>query len=103
MILRYSVACPPALKHLNAGLPMEALAHLEGIHRQSPLPSTPFYYDLGLLYEVNGRLDEAEAMYKKAAALEMNELYLKAISSIRQAKQAQKRLREQQRVGQIST
>jgi len=57
----------------------------------------PFYYDLGLIYEINGRLDDAEAMHKKAAALEMNDIFLKAISSVRQAKEDQKKLAEQQR------
>lgn len=52
-----------------------------------PTPVSPcFYYDLGLLYEINGRLDDAEIMYKKAAALKMNDIFLKAISSVREAK-----------------
>ena len=78
---------------------MEALAHLEGIHPQSPQPSDLFYYDLDLIYEINGRLDDAEVMYKKASALEMNDIFLKAISSVRQAKEDQKKLAEQRRGG----
>lgn len=87
----------PALKYLNAGLAKEALEHLEGRLPLAQSYPAPFYYDLGLLYEVNGRLDDAEAMYKKAAALEMNDIFLKAISSVRQAKEDQKKLAEQQR------
>lgn len=79
--------------------PVGALAHLEGIHPQSPQPSVPFCYDLGLLYEINGRLDDAEVMYKKAAALEMNDIFLKVISSVGQAKEDQKKLAEQQQGG----
>jgi tetratricopeptide (TPR) repeat protein len=85
----------PARKYLNAGLTKEAL---EGRLSKANTHPAPFYYDLGLLYEINGRLDEAEAVYRKAAAIEMNELHLKAVSSIRQAKEDQKRLLEQQGV-----
>jgi tetratricopeptide (TPR) repeat protein len=70
----------PALKYLNAGLAKEALEHLEGTSKRSESLPAPFYYDLGLIYEINGRLDEAELMYKKAAALDLNEMYLKAIA-----------------------
>jgi len=87
----------PALKYLNAGLPKEAQEHLEGMLQRAASLSPPFYYDLGVVYEVNGRLDDAEAMYKKAATLEMNDVYLKAISSVRQAREARRRLTEQQR------
>lgn len=86
----------PALKYLNAGLAKEALEHLEGASKRSESLPAPFYYDLGLLYEINGRLDDAEVMYKKAAAIEMNDIFLKAISSVRQAKEDQKKLAEQQ-------
>ncbi|MBI4381276.1 MAG: hypothetical protein HY574_08800 [candidate division NC10 bacterium] len=87
----------PALKYLNAGLAKEAQDHLEGMLQRSKSLPAPFYYDLGLVYEVNDRLDDAEAMYKKAATLDMNDMYLKAISSVRQAKEDQKKLAEQQR------
>jgi len=87
----------PALKYLNAGLPKEAQEHLEGMLQRTKSLPAPFYYDLGLVYEVNGQLDDAEAMYKKAAALDLNEMYLKAISLVRQAKEDQKKLVEQQR------
>lgn len=85
----------PALKHLNAGLAKEALEHLEGMLQRTKSLPAPFYYDLGLLYEVNGRLEDAEAMYK-AAALDLNEIYLKAINSVRQTKEDQRKLAEQQ-------
>jgi hypothetical protein len=44
--------------------------------------------------------DDAEVMYKKAATLDMNDMYLKAISSVRQAKEDRKKLVEQQRSAQ---
>lgn len=91
-----------ALKYLNAGLPKEAQEHLEGMFQRIKSLPAPFYYDLGLVYEVNGQLDDAEAMYKKAAALDLNEMYLKAISLVRQAKEDQKKLVEQQRARQES-
>jgi hypothetical protein len=43
----------------------------------------PFRYDQSPLYELNGRLDHAETMYKRAIALDMNDDFLKAISSVR--------------------
>lgn len=92
----------PALKYLNAGLPKEAQEHLEGMLQRAKSLPAPFYYDLGLIYEVNGQLDDAEAMYKKAAALDLNEMYLRAISSVRQAKEDHKKLVEQQRARQES-
>lgn len=85
-----------AFKYLNAGLAREAMEHLEGVQSKSDSHFDPFYYDLGLLYEINGRLDDAETMYKKAAALEMNDAFLKAISAVRQAKEDQEKLAEQQ-------
>jgi len=87
----------PALKHLNAGLPKEAQEHLERMLQRTKSLPAPFYYDLGLVYEVNGQLDDAEAMYKKAAGLDLNEMYLKAINLVRQAKEDRKKLVEQQR------
>lgn len=72
------------------------MEHLESVRLKSDSHSAPFYYDLGLLYEINGRLDDAETMYKKATALEMNDVFLKAIGSVRQAKEDQRKLREQQ-------
>jgi Tfp pilus assembly protein PilF len=74
----------PALKYLNDGLPKDAQEHLEGMLQRSPTLPAAFYYDLGLVYEVNGRLDDAEAMYKRAAVLEPNELFIKAIRDVRQ-------------------
>lgn len=89
----------PAFKCPQCRPPVGALAHLEGIHRQSLHPSDLFHYGCGLLYEISSRIDDAEAMYKKAAALEMNDIFLKAISSVRQAKEDQKKLAGQQRGG----
>lgn len=86
----------PALKYLNAGLSKEAQEHLEAMLQRTQSLPAPFYYDLGLVYEVNGQLDDAEAMYKRAAALDLQQMYVKAISLVRQAKEDQKKLVEQQ-------
>jgi hypothetical protein len=86
----------PALKYLNAGLTKEAQDHLEGMLKRSPTHPAEFYYDLGIVYALNGRLDDAEEMYKRAIALEpSNELFFKAIQAARQGKEDQKKLREQ--------
>jgi len=89
----------PAYKYLNAGLPKEAQEHLEGMLQRSKSVPAAVYYDLGVVYEVNGRLDDAEEMYRKAASVEIDDIYLKAISSVRQAKEERKKLQEQERPG----
>lgn len=50
------------------------------------------YYDIGLLYEVSGEFDKAEAFYKKAIALKGDEVYIQALASARGAKEDQKKL-----------
>ena len=57
--------------------------------------STAALYNLGLAYEVEGKLDVAEKYYEKASALNPKDLYLKAISNIRKAKAEKERLRRQ--------
>lgn len=56
----------------------------------------PSATDRSLLYEINGHMDDAEAMYKKAITLDMNDVLLKAVSAVCRAKQERKKLREQQ-------
>jgi tetratricopeptide (TPR) repeat protein len=64
--------------------------------KRSPTHPAEFYYDLGIVYALNGRLDDAEERYKRAIALEpSNELFFKAIQAARQGKEDQKKLREQ--------
>ena len=52
-------------------------------------------YNLGIAYEVMGDLDTAEQLYNKALDIEPNELYMEAVSNIRQRKIDQKKLQEQ--------
>jgi len=53
------------------------------------------FYDLGLAYEVQGRLDDAEKLYQKAVQLKPEKLYMRALSGIRQAKLERLKLEEQ--------
>ncbi len=53
------------------------------------------FYDLGLAYEVQGRLDDAEKLYQKAVQLKPDKPYMKALSEIRQAKQERLKLEQQ--------
>lgn len=53
------------------------------------------FYDLGLAYEVQGRLDDAEKLYQKAVQLKPKKLYMRALSEIRKAKQERLKLEEQ--------
>jgi len=62
--------------------------------RAEPANATA-YYNLGLAYEVQGKLDEAEASYKKAASLKQKSLYLEALANCRRAKQEQEKLQKQ--------
>jgi tetratricopeptide (TPR) repeat protein len=92
-----------AFRYLNAGLPGEAQVNLKTIldrletdPRQAKTIPSALYYDLGLLYEMNGQLGQAEQMYKQATALEMDETYLRALSHVRQAMEDRRALIEQQ-------
>ncbi len=63
----------------------EATKTWEDAVRQFP-DKPEAYYDLGLAYEAQGRLDDAEKMYKKALSLKQDKLFMKALADIRQAK-----------------
>ena len=52
-------------------------------------------YNLGIAYEVLGDFNMAEQLYNKALDIEPNELYMEAVSNIRQRKLDQKKLQEQ--------
>ena len=53
------------------------------------------FYDLGLAYEVQGRLGEAEKMYKKAVEIKPDKTYMQALSDIRKAEQERLKLEQQ--------
>lgn len=97
MILRYRVACA---RRSSTSMPASRWRRWSTSRgyadnrRSHQLPSAMTW---AYSNEINGRIDDAEVMYRKAAALDLNELYLKAISALRRAKEDQKRLREQQR------
>lgn len=57
--------------------------------------NSPALYNLGIAYEVMGDLDKAEQLYNKALDIEPNELYMEAVSNIRQRKIEQQKLQEQ--------
>ena len=61
------------------------------------MPKVPAgYYNLGLAYEMEGDLDRAEAAYKKAVGLKSKKLYLDALARVRQIRQDQEKLRQQE-------
>jgi tetratricopeptide (TPR) repeat protein len=60
------------------------------------MPGEPAaYYNLGVAYEVQGMLDEAETAYKTAVLLKQKRLYMDALARIRQSKKEQEILQEQ--------
>ena len=60
------------------------------------MPGEPAaHYNLGVAYEVQGMLDEAEEAYKTAVRLKQKGLYMEALSRIRRAKKEQEELQKQ--------
>lgn len=69
-------------QYAQSGLWPEAIeAWKEAVQVMSKNPSA--FYDLGLAYEIQGDLDKAETLFKKAASIKQKKLYLDAISRIR--------------------
>ncbi len=58
-------------------------------------------YDLGLYYEVFGRLDQADKYYQNSYELSGDNKYLDARAQVRKRKQEQKRLQSQEQSGQL--
>ena len=52
-------------------------------------------YDLGIAYEVMGDFDRAEQLYDQALSIEPKDIYMEALSNIRQRKIDQQKLMEQ--------
>lgn len=92
-----------AYKYLNAGLIKEAKENLEQVisiaridsRQKKHLPA--LYYNLGLVYEMQGEFAEAEQMYKKASIENPNEFYLNALSAIRKSIENKEKLENQQK------
>jgi tetratricopeptide (TPR) repeat protein len=81
-------------KYAEAGLWPEALE----TWKQSiiSLPQEPAaFYNLGLAYEIQGDLDQAEKYYKTAVAMKQKRLYLDAINRVRQARIENEKLKDQ--------
>ncbi|HEX9935367.1 MAG TPA: DUF6340 family protein [bacterium] len=81
-------------KYAQSGLWPEALETWKQSVVEFPNDPTAFY-NLGLAYEVQGDLDEAENQYKTAVSLKQKRLYLDAINRVRQARIESERLKEQ--------
>jgi len=83
-------------KYALAGLWPEAVSVWEEALKAAP--SDPAAnYNLGIALEVQGDLNGAEALFKKALALKSKKLYIDALSRIRQEKLEKVRLEEQMR------
>lgn len=81
-------------KMAEAGLWPEAMeAWRKSAKKFSKEPAS--FYNLGLAYEVQGDLDQAEELYKKALSLKSKDLYMKALARIRKAKEDHERLEQQ--------
>ena len=81
-------------KYAQAGLWPEAMEAWKKAVVE--LPNEPAArYNLGLGYEVQGMLDEAEHEYQIASSMKQKKLYMEALARIRAAKEEQERLRKQ--------
>lgn len=59
------------------------------------MPQEPAaFYNLGLAYEVQGMLDDAEMAYQSAVKLKQKKLYMDAIARIRKSREEQEKLRK---------
>jgi hypothetical protein len=82
------------VEYAKHGLWPEAMeAWQEAVRNQPDNPAA--HYNLGLAYEIQGMLDRAESEYRKAVALMQKDLYMNALSNVRQAKQDQLELERQ--------
>jgi curli biogenesis system outer membrane secretion channel CsgG len=81
-------------QYAQSGLWPETIeAWKEAVQTMPKNPSS--YYNLGLAYEIQGNLDEAEKLFKKAVSIKQKKLYLDAISRIRREREEKAKLEEQ--------
>jgi tetratricopeptide (TPR) repeat protein len=64
---------------------------------QRDIGNAAAYYNLGIAYEVSGDLDRAEQAYESALKIKTKDMYMKALSQIRQRKVEQEKLKQQMR------
>lgn len=88
-------------KFARAGLWPEAMDSWRSAIDEAPSNPTA-HYNLGLAYEVEGFLEDAEACYRRAVGLSQKKLYMEALSRIRDAQEEQERL-QMQRDGRDAT
>jgi len=81
-------------KFAQSGLWTEAAeAWAEAVQLMPKNPSA--FYNLGLAHEVQGNLDEAEKLIKKAISIQPKKLYIDALSRIRTERDEKAKLEEQ--------
>lgn len=83
-------------RYAQAGLWPEAVSAFEDALKAAPADPAA-NYNLGIALEVQGDLDGAETLFKKALALKSKKLYIDALSRIRREKLEKARLEEQMR------
>ncbi|MBN2414725.1 tetratricopeptide repeat protein [bacterium] len=81
-------------KLAEAGLWPEAMEAWRKSAKNFPKEPASFY-NLGLAYEVQGDLDQAEELYKEALSLKSKDLYMQALARIRKSKADRARLEQQ--------
>jgi curli biogenesis system outer membrane secretion channel CsgG len=81
-------------KFAQSGLWREALDTWKKSAEENPDEPAAFY-NLGVGYEVQGMLDEAEQAYQTAVKLKPKKYYMDSIARIRQAREDQRKLQEQ--------
>ena len=81
-------------RYAQTGLWQEALDTWKKSVEENPNEPAAFY-NLGVGYEVQGMLDEAEQAYQTAVGLKPKKYYMEAIARVRQAREDQRKLQEQ--------
>ena len=82
------------VKYAETGLWPEAVEQWKAAVRETP-DDPAVYYNLGLAYELDGLLDEAEKLYQRAVQLKQKKRYMEAVARIRKTRDEQRRLEKQ--------